>query len=147
AARPAAADALKPADVAGLPGQVALLGDSRFRFPGGALHSEMRQDPEGKWLAVPDGETVALFDARTGELVRTLAGHTDRVHAVAFSPDGRSLAAGNLASSGPYVIKIWDLETGKETATLQGVEGLFWALAFAPDGKRLFGFGRLGMDV
>jgi WD40 repeat protein len=52
----------------------------------------MRQDARASGWPSRNGQTVALFDARTGELVRTLTGHTDRVHAVAFSPDGRSLA-------------------------------------------------------
>jgi WD40 repeat protein len=135
-------------EVGGLPGQVASLGDPCFLLPRAGLHSEMRQDPEGKWLAVPDGETVAVFDARTGALARSLTGHSDRVHAVAFSQDGRSLAGGNLAGAGkPYVIKVWDLQTGRETASLQGGPGMFWAISFDPEGKRLFCFGEKGLDV
>src|SRR5262249_39157133 len=142
ASRPVAADALKREDIPpGLlklagggdparvpPEVVAILGDARFRLPRAGRNSEMAQDREGKWLAVPNGDVVAVFDARTGELWRTLTGHSDRVHAVAFSPDGRFLAAGNLNQAPkdrPYVVKVWDLRTGKETATLEGSVGLF----------------------
>ena len=110
----------------------------------------MRQDHAGKWLAVPNGQAVALFDARTGELVHTLTGHSDRVHAVAFSPDGRYLAGGNLSQLGgndPYVIKVWDVQTAKVTATLQGALGGLWTSAFDGDGKRLFCGGEKGLDV
>src|SRR5262249_20147032 len=69
---------------------------------------------------------------------------------VAFSPDGRYLAGGNLNSAGgnnPYVIKIWDLQTGKVTATLQGALGVLWTVGFDGDGKRLFCGGEQGLDV
>src|SRR5262249_42714521 len=84
------------------------------------------------------------------ELVHTLSGHSERVHTVAFSPDGRYLAGGNRNRAGgnnPYVIKIWDVQTGKVTATLQGVLGQFWAIAFDGDGKWLFCGGEKGLDV
>src|SRR5262249_58924270 len=82
AKRPATADALAPNRRSS--GLVAELGIGRFRLPRGGRNSEMAQDREGKWLAVPNGDVVAVFDARTGELSRTLTGHSDRVHAVAF---------------------------------------------------------------
>src|SRR5262249_1860009 len=80
---------------------------------------------------------------------RTLTGHSDRVQAVAFSPDGRFLAAGNLNQAPkdrPYIVKVWDLRTGKETATLEGAVGWFWAVTFAPDGKRRFCFAQKDPD-
>jgi WD40 repeat protein len=52
---------------------------------------------------------------------------------VAFSPDGRQLAAGSFDST----VKIWDATTGKEIHTLHGLAGYVWSVAFSPDGKRL----------
>jgi WD40 repeat protein/Leucine-rich repeat (LRR) protein len=173
--RPAAADALKRENIpAGSltfvgggdpkrvpPEVVGVFGDARFCLTKAGPHAEMRQDREGKWLVVPNGDSVAVFDARTGDLVRVLAGHSDRVHAVAVSPDGKFVAGGNLngkwtaaggpwgtlTSENPYVIKVWDRETGEVTATLQGRAGAIWALAFAPDGKQLFALSGKGLDV
>src|SRR5438132_8870524 len=65
----------------------------------------------------------------------TLAGHTEFVASVAFSPDGKTLASGSADDT----IKLWDVTTGKEKATLKGGLGLgiVASVAFSPDGKTL----------
>jgi WD40 repeat protein len=46
--------------------------------------------PDGTRLASGGGDqTVKLWDVRSGELVRTLNGHSSSVASVAFTPDGR----------------------------------------------------------
>ena len=57
----------------------------------------------------------------------------DCIYAVAFSPDGKSLAT----SSYDKLIKLWDVATGKEIRTLKDHIDAVYALAFTPDGKRL----------
>ena len=42
--------------------------------------------------------------------VFTLAGHSDGVHSVVFSPDGKNFASG----SHDRLVKIWDTRTGAE---------------------------------
>ena len=55
---------------------------------------------------------------------------------VAFSPDGKTLAA----ASYDLTVKVWDVATRKELATLQGTEAV-WSVAFSPDGKTLASAG------
>jgi serine/threonine protein kinase/formylglycine-generating enzyme required for sulfatase activity len=122
-------------------------GNDAFRLPGGGGQSSwMAQDREGRWLAVPMADKVAVFDTRTGELVRTLIGHTGRVFALAFSPDGKFLAGGNTSTQ-KSTIKVWDLKTGAVTATLEGGVGGFSGVNFSSDGKRLFGLGSGGLQM
>jgi WD40 repeat protein len=59
-----------------------------------------------------------------------LAGHTDIVWSVAFSPDGKMLASGSWNGT----VKLWNLE-GKQLHTLTGHSDKVWSVAFSPDGK------------
>ena len=63
----------------------------------------------------------------------TLKGHSDCVHSVAFSPDGKSLASG----SDDATIKLWDTAGRKELLTFKGYSRMVLSVAFSPDGRRL----------
>ncbi|GAB4199905.1 MAG: hypothetical protein Fur006_51000 [Coleofasciculaceae cyanobacterium] len=78
-------------------------------------------------------QTVKLWDVSTGEVLRTLQGHSSQVWAVAFSPDGNTLASGSFDQT----VKLWDVSTGEVLRTLQGHTNFVWAIAFSPDGKLL----------
>jgi WD40 repeat protein len=66
-----------------------------------------------------------------------LEGHRYWVRAVAFSPDGKTLAAvGGVLGKGGEV-KLWDLEQGRERATLDAQADTIEAVAFSPDGRLL----------
>ncbi len=62
------------------------------------------------------------------------------VSAVAFSPDGKFLAAG----MDDQTIKIWEAATQKLVSTLQGHTGPVKAVAYSSDGKTLASGGRDG---
>ena len=71
--------------------------------------------------------------SRRSTVTATITGHSDCIYAVAFSPDGATLAT----ASYDKLIKLWDAATGKEIRTLQDHIDAVYALAFTPDGKRL----------
>jgi WD40 repeat protein len=67
-----------------------------------------------------------------------LTGHRGLVVALAYSPDGRTLAS----ASADGTARLWDLNTGKLTATLQSPAARAYCVAFSPDGKTLaVGYG------
>jgi putative ABC transport system substrate-binding protein len=71
--------------------------------PGGNITGAFLDAPSlcGKWLQqildiVPNAKKIAvLWDATTGRVVLTLRGHTQLVHSVCYSPDGKAILSGS----------------------------------------------------
>ncbi|MFM1919456.1 MAG: hypothetical protein RLZZ303_1090 [Candidatus Hydrogenedentota bacterium] len=72
-----------------------------------------------EWAAAPVGKAVALWDARTDYRIATLAGHTDDVNNVAFSPDGAHLASLDVIAEGEDVARVWSLPDGAAVGSVK----------------------------
>jgi WD40 repeat protein len=102
--------------------------------------------PDGSLLADVRGETPVLSDPTTGKTRHTLAGHKDRVEAVAFSADGKFLATAAIDRTAcvwdtaaiDRTASVWDTATGKLLHTLEHGKGSSSVcVALSPDGRTL----------
>lgn len=91
----------------------------------------------GKILASGEsGDIIRLWDVQTGEQLQTLKASSHGAHAVAFSPDGRTLANGGYS-----VVEFWDVATGRSLRRIEKIPEGLEAIAYSPDGKLLVGGG------
>ncbi|HXG24350.1 MAG TPA: c-type cytochrome domain-containing protein [Chthonomonadales bacterium] len=93
--------------------------------------------PDGKTLAVGVYKEVQFWDMESRKRVKTWSGHADAVHALAFTRDGKRLAAGGGTPGESGEVKLWDVEKGQEIRTLGEHTDVVNALAFSPDGTKL----------
>ncbi|MFI6455614.1 WD40 repeat domain-containing protein [Streptosporangium amethystogenes] len=102
--------------------------------------------PDGRTLASADlYGMVRLWDVTRQEAIATLNDPNnatfvdpgkDDINAVAFSPDGRTLASGNANGT----VRLWDVARKTIVATLDHSDTVF-AVAFSPDGRTLASAG------
>jgi RNA polymerase sigma factor (sigma-70 family) len=129
----------------------------------GALRA-MALSPDGRTLASAGSSVVELWDVDASapraalrqatdpqrpSLVQPVPTHQGTVCALAFSPDGKTLAtgAGGVYSPTPRrpgkvgnvegEVRLWDVATGKEKALVRRYPVTVYSLAFSPDGRTL----------
>ncbi len=86
--------------------------------------------PDGRILASAGRDAgIKLWDTETRREIRNL---NRSASCLAFSPDGRALAAGEGA-----VIKLWEVATGVELHVMRGHADEIQDIAFSRDGRRL----------
>lgn len=107
----------------------------RTNFPG------LSYSPDGKAIAAPIawGNSVGLWDADSGRQLLEFKGHRIWVNCVAFAPDGKSVASGDMHG----IVRVFDPITGGERHCLDfqppGIRSRFHidSLAFSPDSRTL----------
>lgn len=83
---------------------------------------------------------VGVWDVRARRPLFNLTGPTNRVNALAFSPDGSQLAAGDglsNTSTTDNTVRLWNLRRGRTEKVLRGHVGPVNSVAFSRDGKTL----------
>ncbi len=111
-------------------------GQERFAFDLDNSVTCLNASPDGRRLAVgvsdltkDSSNLVAVFDATTGERAFDLPTRRKAVTTLAFSDDGRELAAGFNGT-----IQLWDVRERKLRRTLEGFERVVTRLTYSPRG-------------
>ncbi len=119
--------------------------DGKTLAVGGALNADWPRgipstDPYGLVPVLDKGYPVQLFETATGKETGRLDGLVSRIRALAYSPDGKVLAA----ASGDGRIALWDVTTGKERLSFlahpENRDSSFRSsptIAFSPDSQNL----------
>jgi eukaryotic-like serine/threonine-protein kinase len=119
----------------------------------GQPRGEPLQHLQSSWVLgvafSPDGQTLLtgsgnydtksrrgdgqLWDVATGQLRCRLLGHKREVTAVAFRPDGKSVAT----ASRDGTVRFWESATGRPTGRELRLRDWVVALAYSPDGRKI----------
>jgi WD40 repeat protein len=87
--------------------------------------------PDGSTVATTRGKVAQLWDAATGKLLHTLAGHRSLVTDAEFSPDGHEL----VTVSDDHDGRIWSVQSGRLLRLLRGHFFPVRTGSYSPDGR------------
>ena len=87
-------------------------------------------------MAAGGYKDVRLLDAK-GKAVATLGGHAEVVRAVAFSADGKWIAAAGGWPGKKGEVKLWDVAKREVVRSFEGHGDSIYAVAFSPDGRTI----------
>ncbi|HUR55694.1 MAG TPA: sigma-70 family RNA polymerase sigma factor, partial [Gemmataceae bacterium] len=123
-------------------------GRALFTISGEFRHAEsIALSPDGRTVAVKQWKKIGLFDAATGEHVRTID-HGPQPNGIStsspwltFSPDGKTIAyIGGHGDNAGKEITLVNVETGNVVGKLM-TGHMVYGVSFSPDGKRCVGGG------
>ena len=112
--------------------------------------NEVAISPDLSVVALSSADKIGLWDVKTGKPLGALETKPGAIkyyiHALAFSRDGKHLAAGSgtgfpVSGEANGAVAVWDVATGKLRHILPSAESQVNALTWSPDGTRLAGGG------
>lgn len=93
--------------------------------------------PDGATLAAGGYRVVRLLDPASGAVKRTLTGPADQVQTLAWSTDGKLLAAAGGVPGQAGEVVLFDVAAGKLARRLTGHADAVYAVAWKPGGTEL----------
>jgi len=127
-----------PSSAAGNPDLVKIIQGQKTELINGVAFSA-----DGKKIAsAGDNGVVKVYDFTSGKVLLSLGKDLQSADAVAFSPDGKFLAAAVMAGGRRgHAVQIWDLANGQLVQDMREHTQQINDLAFSPDGNRIASVG------
>lgn len=97
----------------------------------------MAFDSSGEHLAVGGLHEITIWNAADGQLIRRIGNVARQTYALAYTPDGKQLAAAGGQPGQSGQVRLLDADTGKLIDVLLTGDDVLLALAISPDGKIL----------
>lgn len=107
--------------------------DSIWTVTASAVCANRSTGMQYRFASGGNDQTIRIWDINTGHCLKTLQGHTSQVFALAFHPDGQTLASGHTDQT----IRLWDVKAAHLTRTLSGHTSWIWSITFSPDGRTI----------
>ena len=110
-------------------------GEERFRFGGARGCNCLAFSPDGRSLVTGTMEIpcVHVWETATGRERFRITGQDSMVWTVAFAPDGKTLAVGDMG----HDFRLYEWPSGKPAGLVPGHRGWVLSLAYSADGKHL----------
>ncbi|MEM7077137.1 MAG: pentapeptide repeat-containing protein [Pseudomonadota bacterium] len=103
-----------------------------------AAYSAASFDPAGQRIvSAGDDQTIRIWDAQSGQCLRTLEGHEDRVFNAQFDPAGRRIVSAGRDAT----VRVWDADSGASLGKLEGHRGGVLSAQFDDVGGRIVSAG------
>ena len=102
------------------------------------IHHSAAFSPGGENIVLASGDLVTagevrIWNAMTGDLLKTLRGHSGGVFSVAFSPGGDTI----VSAGSDTLVRVWSAQTGQLLHTLESHSGWVDSAAFSPGGETI----------
>lgn len=105
----------------------------------GIIGLSLSRDGQTLLSAGADG-IIRVWDLQSGQILRTLTGHTNAIYKAEFSPNEKLIGS----SSRDQSVRIWDFASGRELHKFEGFNCSVKSVAFSPNGKTVAAAGNDG---
>lgn len=91
-----------------------------------------------RFVATLEDRSLRIIDANTRQTIRTMTGHPQTAYAVAWSPNGKTIASGDESGR----VFIWDAATGKKVREMRTHTRGVQAISFDRTGSTIVSTGK-----